>query len=208
MVDNGRAREFFRRPELFFSELLKKSARGVLRESTDYVQFLFRAVVVAVDVEGGKLENPDADGRLTHVVDGRSFDVPARAGPTNPRNSVKARILSDGYDQFVHDDRLRVFWPFMQEHVSAPIKPGEHVYVVFEDPGMEHGLWIAKVPGHENANYFKGESSYGAVGESSLASKFDDSRGSARESEDFDTDAAAGESRPDGRLTALFARSG
>lgn len=199
------SKERFRRPEIFLRDLLKTSGQGrlLLREET--VPFLFRATVIAIDVVGGKLENPDGSGTVTHVFDGKKVDVPAIVGVENPRNSIKARIITDGYDQFISDDRLRVFWPFYPEHISVPIKPGEHVYVTFEDSDTEHGLWFSKVPGHENLNFFRGQKSFKEEGEGSLSNKFDDTRQSDSEEDALNTDDQAGESEIDnGRLQDLF----
>ncbi len=193
-------REKFRKPELFLSELLRKSAQGNISERDENSRVFYRALVVAVDVQGGRLENEAGTGKLTHVMNGKSVDVPANVGPTNPQNSVKARILTDGFDQFITDDRLRVFWPFFPEHVSIPIKPGEHVYVLFEDEGFQHGLWFSKVSGHEGLNRFAGQKSF--VAESSLANLFP---GSEPPAGDLNTDAAAGEVLgADGKLITLF----
>jgi len=76
---------------------------------------------------------------------------------------VKARVLTDGLDRLVADEDLRVFWPmFPQDQLAMPISPGEHVYVVFEDEGFTHGLWISRVPGQDSANVFIGADSYTA----------------------------------------------
>lgn len=198
MSDNSFSKDKFRRPEVFLGELLRKGAQGSFLERDENVPFLFRAVVAAVDVEGGKLENPDGAGSVKHTLDGNDFDVPANVGPSNPKNSLKARVISDGFDQFFHDDHLRVFWPFFPEHVALPVKPGEHVYVMFEDQDFQHGLWVSKVAGHEDVNYFRGQDSYKK--QTSLSSKFGDSP----EESSLNTDADAGEAKPDGRLAKLF----
>ena len=197
------SREKFRKPELFLSELLRKSAQGRLSERDDNSRVFYRAVVVAVDVNGGRLENSGGDGKLTHVIGGKAIDVPATVGPPNPRNSVKARIVTEGFDQFISDSRLRVFWPFFDEHVSIPIKPGEHVYVLFEDEGFQHGLWFSKVSGHENTNQFQGEKSYLKAG-TGLAGLFPETTAPSSEP-DLNTDIDASEVLAgDGRLTALM----
>lgn len=202
MSRNPFYREKFRKPELFFSEVIKKSARGSFVEKDENSRVFFRAVVAAVDVRGGLLENESGIGVVTHFIDGRSIDFRANIGPLNPKNSVKARILTDGFDQFVSDDRLRVFWPFFPEHVSVPVKPGEHVYVLFEDEGFEHGLWFSKVSGHESTNLFRGQDSFRNRSSESLASLFGQADVSQAE---LDTDLAAGESLSENdRLSSLF----
>lgn len=123
-----------------------------------------RAVVLAVDPDGGQLQNDTGSGGMT-VTDraGTVRTFKAIAGPSNPRGSVKARILTNGFDRLIDDADLRIFWPMMpQDQVSVPISPGEHVYVVFEGQGMSHGLWISRVSGQDSANSFKGSDSYTA----------------------------------------------
>ncbi len=198
-------KEDFHRPEIFLAGLLRKSIQGKFLERGENISFLHRAIVVAVDVEGGKLENPDGDGTVTHFFDGKSYDVTANVGVKNPQNSIKARIFNDGFDQFVSDGRLRIFWPFYPEHMSVPIKPGEHVYVMFEDEEREHGLWFSKIPGHEDLNFFRGQKSFKKENENSLSNKFDDTKDSSGDSDDLNTDNSAGETKiNDGRLSELF----
>lgn len=196
----------FLRPELFLAELIKKSAQGQIHDTDKNLPFLFRAVVVAVDVNGGQLENPTANGSVSHTVNGQSFTVPATQGPLNPRNSIKARVINEGFDQVINDDRLKVFWPFFPEHISVPIKPGEFAYVIFEDPDYEHGLWISKVPGQENFNYFPGQSSFHVSGQNSKAAMFGDSTNNSADQQEA-TDDAATQSSPDGGLSKLFGDS-
>lgn len=167
-------RERFRRPEIILAELLTKASRGeILSETTNHSPWK-RAVVVAIDVLGGRLENPNGEGSMSHTIDGKTFDVNAKIGPPNPRNSIKARVLTSEADKFYSDDGLKVFWPMLPEHDSVPIKPGEHVYVTFEDREMEHGLWLGKVSGQENLNYYRGQDSYAAAKEERPDDKFGD----------------------------------
>lgn len=197
-------RDKFRRPEILLNDFLKKGAQGMFREKDEGVQFLYRALVIAVDVEGSKLENPDGSGELNHEVDGKKYSVPARVGPKNPPNSIKARIITDGLDKFSTDDNLRVFWPFFPENISVPVKPGEHVYVTFEDANFVHGLWITKVPGHVGMNYAPGKKFFKASDSGQLASKFEDTSGGSSEEKKFDKDEDAAETKPGNKLSSLF----
>lgn len=193
--------ERFLRPEQILADIIEKGAKGLYLERGNSVPFLHRAIVVAVDVEGGKLENPQGTGTISHELSGKKFEVSANIGPLNPQNSVKARIITAGKDQFTHDDRLRVFWPFFPEHMSVPIKPGEYVYVLFEDENETHGLWVNKVPGHEGVNYARGRDFFINPANSSLANRFPDT--SSSESSE-DKDVLAAQCEPDGRLTKLY----
>lgn len=204
MARSPLSKEKFRRPEIFLSELLKKSAQGFFREIDENNTFLYRAVVVAVDVFGGKLENTRGQGSVEHVINGKSVDTVARIGPDNPRNSIKARILTNGLDQFVGANDLKVFWPFFPEHMSIPIKPGEHVYIIFEDSEFQHGLWLTKIPGHENYNYVTGQSMYSKHSETSLSSKFDNSQSASGDEIEPTDDDSAEVLVPEEKLTKLF----
>lgn len=146
-----------RRPEIILQDLLRKHAKGQLVETTKNNQPFLRATVLAVDNIGGKLSNPDGSG----VVSSGGRDFKAIVGPENPPGSVKARLISKGLDRFVTEQEAGVFWPFMQsDHLSIPVKVGEHVYVMFEDAYYEHGLWLCRVPGHTGANLFEGKKSF------------------------------------------------
>lgn len=207
MADRFENPDKFSRQEYFFAELIRKSIQGSITERDESVSFLHRALVIAVDVEGGKLENPEGKGTVANVVDGKTISVNANSGPKNPANSIKARILTEGFDQFVGDDNLRVFWPFFPEHISLPIKPGEHVYVIFEDTNYEHGLWIAKIPGHSNVNMYKGSDAYVSQ-DPTLTDKFEDTRGAPQSDQITNEKDAADILSSDGKLTAIFAGTG
>lgn len=154
-----RGADWFRRPELVLADLIRSRARGDDRD-----RHYRRAVVLAVDLEGGRLQNETGSGSVSvRARDGKTRSYPAIPGVENPRGSVKARILTDGFDRLLADEDLRVFWPmFPQDQVSIPVSPGEHVYVVFEDEGLAHGLWVSRVPGQDSANSFRGSDSYDA----------------------------------------------
>jgi len=157
---NGRGNDWYRRPELILGDLLVRAARGEHGPSRHY----HRAVVLAVDLEGGLLQNKDGSGGID-VTDrsGRSRHYGATVGPDNPRGSIKGRILTDGLDRLLDDADTRVFWPLLSaDQLSIPVSPGEHVYVVFEGTGMDHGVWVSRVPGQDSANSFKGTDSYTA----------------------------------------------
>lgn len=148
--------DWYRRPELILADVLQKGGRG------ERERHYYRAVVLAVDLEGGQLQNPQASGQVSVPQrDGSTKSFRSIIGPENPRGSVKARILTDGFDRLLDDQQVRVFWPmFPQDLSGTPATPGEHVYVIFEGDGMSHGLWVSRVAGHESANSFDGTQSY------------------------------------------------
>ena len=154
--------ERLRRPEIILSDLLKSAARGEVLTTDHNPRILHRAVVLAVDVEGGLLENETGTGSIV-VVDrsGRRKDYPASIGPVNPRGSIRARILTRARDRLEDDDQTDVYWPvFSAEQLALPVSVGEHVYVLFEDEDFGHGLWLSRVAGQDAANSFEGKTSY------------------------------------------------
>lgn len=155
-----RSLDWYRRPETILADLLRDAARGPTANRA-----MRRALVVAVDYEGGKLQNPDGSGQVRSSWPGqREIVFPAVVGPENPRGSIKARILTDGEDRLRQDGDLRVFWPlFPPDQIGVPVAPGEHVFVMFEGDGMENGLWMSRVAGHEGASAYVGNQSYVAT---------------------------------------------
>jgi len=73
------------------------------------------------------------------------------------------------------------------------VKPGEHVYVIFEDSEFKHGLWINKVAGHEGVNLVVGQSQYDSMPNGRLAPKFGIAGANSADDPD-NTDKFAGES--------------
>jgi len=157
-MSTGWTNEKIRRPSISFTDTLMKGANGTYRERGEYAQFMFKALVVAMDTQGGLLETPNgvpAGDPLFQTVtypDGTTDSYTVinpetnliNLGPRNPKNSVKARIISNGIDDFVDDDDLRVYWPLFPGNTNPGA--GEVVYVVFEDETMNHGLWISRAP--------------------------------------------------------------
>ena len=161
-MPTGLSNEKFRRPSIAFQDILRKGSGGAYREKGQYSAFMFRAVVIAIDPEGGKLETPTGEphikngkdwaeggdklNQLVQFSDGTviNYDITPNKGPVNPPDSIKARIISSNMDQFISDDDLRVYWPMFPG--ISNVTAGEMAYVVFEDESFTHGLWLARVP--------------------------------------------------------------
>lgn len=191
MSDGPLFNQKFRHPLITFADLLTKEAGGAYVEHGEYIQFMFRAYVYAIDTEGARLQNPTGKTSkpLTQSVTDsegtREFVVKPTRGQPNPPDSVKARIIGSSIDQFVIDDDLRVYWPLFPG-VSNPT-PGELVYVVFEDASMTHGLWIAKVPfdnRYDNTNNVLLREVSKDVSKDTLASNYQDSQNMTSEPTD------------------------
>jgi hypothetical protein len=123
-------------PEEVMYSMVQDYVEGVL----DTHRFLFRANVVAVDTVGGQFE----------------------LDPPNPRNSIRARIITSGYNANTLDDDLPIFWPLFP-HLQLPVKENEHVYIIFEDEARQHGLWLTRIPQRldsDSKNYAEGTAPY------------------------------------------------
>lgn len=136
--------------------MIKKYMRGQFQEVGAYPQWLYRATILAVDPDGGVLENPSGSGDYEAVVDSRIVRLKASVGLSNPPFSLKCRLITDGWDKLQSDADVGIFWPLTSEHAQAPVKPGEHVYVAFEDQHRVHGLWLGRVSGHDGLNVVVG----------------------------------------------------
>jgi hypothetical protein len=107
--------------------MIKDYSEGRLDKS----RIFYRAIIIDVDTEGGKLESR----------------------PPNPPNSIRARIYTNGMDANTPDSALTIFYPLFPSHISAPVEINEHVYVMFEDESMSNGVWVTTVPAHRDINY-------------------------------------------------------
>jgi hypothetical protein len=73
-----------------------------------------------------------------------------------PNNTAIVKIISNALSK--DSDSEIVCYPFFSSHLSMPLKPGEQVWIVFEDPTSisQVGYWISRIhePAHvEDLNY-------------------------------------------------------
>ncbi len=198
--------ERVKRPELVLGELLRSYAEGELTRSG---KVLYRAVVLAVDEEGGRLSSPHVSTAAEEVqgvgVDGHPRSYAPVVGAVNPRGSVKALVIDGARDSFYDEASARVLWPlFPSDQLSLPICAGEHVYSLFEDGAGEHGLWLCRVSGHDGANFSLGSEALAGMGEDrrSLGGLFGHPGEAPASTTD---DGSSTRVRPDGRrLSRLF----
>lgn len=131
------------------AEDLLHPERIIFRLVNDYTEgrlnpdgrWLYRAVVLDVDTEGGKLES----------------------SPPNPPGSIRARIYTRGLDATTPNSALTIFHPFFPYHIAPPVERDEHVYVVFEDESKSNGLWITTIPVHRDVNFKDPEEARGST---------------------------------------------
>lgn len=114
----------------------------------------------------------------------REFDQFQRLVTNNklkafPRNTAIVKDITRGSARI--SGREMVCYPFFSSHLSMPLKPGEAVWFIVEDPDNagELGFWISRIcePSHaEDANFTFFSRSYvqNPVKPSSTSSKFDE----------------------------------
>ena len=144
---------------MILADLFGRAARHELDNDSE---IFYRATVLAVDLVGGMLQNENGNGTVSVTnPNGSKKSFNALIGPSNPRGSIKARVLTAGKDRFLDDADIKVFWPLLpHDQIGIPVSPGEHVYVIFE--GKTHGMWLSRISGHDSAGNFLGTDSYTA----------------------------------------------
>lgn len=109
-----------------------------------------RAVVVDVVLDPATLTNEYLEELASIVNNADLLEI-------MPVNSVVARIVSN--NSGVSAQQNTILFPLFSSHIQLPVKPGEHVYAIFEDYGFKNnklGYWITRPtsPGTiEDANY-------------------------------------------------------
>lgn len=78
-----------------------------------------------------------------------------------PRGSIIVKVISAGRGK--NEKNLRVCFPMFSSHLSLPIKAGEQVWIMLEDPTATRGYWVSRI--HEpvfveDANYTHGDRRY------------------------------------------------
>jgi hypothetical protein len=75
-----------------------------------------------------------------------------------PRNSIICRLTTDGSSGSSTEDL--VCFPFWSSHFSLPVKTGEQVWIIKENPGLDkksvRHYWLSRVPGeieYEDPNF-------------------------------------------------------
>ena len=76
-----------------------------------------------------------------------------------PRNSIVGHTITGGKSKYNKDPEI--FFPFFSQHICMPVKPGEHVWVFYENiDGKQTGYWISRKTGSiftDDANFTSAE---------------------------------------------------
>ena len=101
-----------------------------------------------------------------------------------PRNSVICRLITNGAGLAENSDI--VCFPFFSSHIMMPIKPGEQVWVLKEQPELSTGryFWVSRIAEPvfvEDANFTHGDRRTqkifkGTLNDSDTSGNFDDPR--------------------------------
>lgn len=126
------------------SEVLRQSATG------GQAPLLKRAVCVEVFDSPGTLTSDQKQALAEQVNNPEFVDV-------LPINSILARIISDSSD--LGSATSTILFPIFNSSIQFPIIPGEHVWVLYSDPGRDTngiGYWFVRVSEQqtiEDANF-------------------------------------------------------
>lgn len=106
-------------------------------------RFMYRAVVVDVLFDPIRMH----DELIEKYSDISNVDLLTTA----PCNSIIARVVSDGADK--RSTRAAVFYPFFS-HTHQPVKPGEKVWIVYENPEGSRvlGYWLTRIVERRDVN--------------------------------------------------------
>lgn len=121
-----------------------------------------RAVVVEIFNDPIKQINSDLIQKLKDDV--KDVDAIDRL----PRGAILARVLSGGSDHI--DSRPHIFLPLFGPYFMPPVKVGEHIFVMYDDPNatVNIGFWVCRVPelsDVDDINYTHGDRRYSNITE-------------------------------------------
>lgn len=121
---------------------LLSSRSSVDDELTDLVTstappIMLRAVVVDVIFDNGAISDQFRQS-LSEIITNPDFV------DRIPRNSIIAQVISNAEAR--RSDTPALFFPLLS-HISQPVKPGEQVWVMFENPEVStvQGFWLSRI---------------------------------------------------------------
>ena len=93
-----------------------------------------------------------------------------------PRNTIIARIVTAGQDK--RDNKGLLCYPFFPPHLSFPVKAGEQVWLINENPDVPNavGYWMCRIPEPafvDDVNYTHGDRKFDAGSQLSTSEKAD-----------------------------------
>jgi hypothetical protein len=91
-----------------------------------------------------------------------------------PRNSIFARIVTAGQDK--RDEKMTLCYPFFPPHLCFPVKSGEQVWLITENPDTPGGVgyWMCRIPEPDfidDLNYTHGDRKFDTASQLSTGDK-------------------------------------
>ena len=113
---------------------------------------MFRRFVVYEVLFAPKIID-DVEENILFQKFGEIKNISYAKGRVLPRNTIIAKELFDiTRDNHIEASNLMLVFPFFASHIGLPCKPGEHVWVMFEnivDPG-DIGYWFGRIVGFDH----------------------------------------------------------
>jgi hypothetical protein len=131
------------------------SIRAALNSITSNVINLnpiFLRYVVEEVIFSPKLLNDDELSVINQRI-GYIDNILYAKGKILPRNTIIAKEIRDvNRDNDTRAAKSRILLPFFSSHLAMPCKPGEHVWVIYEDVMNQQGLgyWVSRVVGFDH----------------------------------------------------------
>ena len=131
------------------------SIRAALNSITSNVVNLnpiFLRYVVEEVIFSPKLLNDDELSDINERI-GYIDNILYAKGKILPRNTIIAKEIRDvSRDNDTRAAKSRILLPFFSSHLAMPCKPGEHVWVIYEDVMNQQGLgyWVSRVVGFDH----------------------------------------------------------
>jgi len=86
---------------------------------------------------------------------GQISNIELTRGRLLPRNTIIAKeVFNQSKNNEVDAQRTLFLFPFFSSHLSMPCKPGEHVWVMFEDiiTPSRLGYWVSRIVGFDHVD--------------------------------------------------------
>ncbi len=127
------------------------------RRVSTQLPILRRAVVVDVVYDPVVQLTDEKKATLVEEVTNPEFV------PRIRRNCIIARVITGEADR--QNNRPAIFFPMLDPYIGLPVKPGEHVFIMYEDPaiGADMGYWLCRIPEPidvDDVNYTHGDRRY------------------------------------------------
>jgi len=129
-----------------------RSALNSISSNVINLNPVFLRYVVEEVIFSPKILNDDELSNINQRI-GYIDNILYAKGKILPRNTIIAKEIRDvNRDNDTRAAKSRILLPFFSSHLAMPCKPGEHVWVIYEDVMNQHGLgyWVSRVVGFDH----------------------------------------------------------